>query len=366
MLLPNPQPYLASVPDPRRETKNKLHKLEDILMIVLCALLSGIDDWVGMEDFARDREGWFRGFLELPNGIPSHDTLSAVMGKLDPEAFARAFTAWVCEALPKLAGRQVAVDGKALRGCGDRPVHLVSAFVTGVRLVVGQSGVEAKANEIVAIPDLLDLLDLEGAVVTLDAMGCQKSIARQVVEGGGDYVLALKDNHPILHEEAALWLDTEAGAGRLPVWDGGFEKDHGRLERRRYWLSDRVDWLHGRKEWTGLKAVGRVERYREIDGKASCEISYYLCSHADLEGFARAVRDHWGTENQQHWVLDVQFGEDRNRTRTDHAPQNLALVRRIALNLIRQHGTQPRSVRRHRNKACANDQYRWQLLTGTT
>jgi predicted transposase YbfD/YdcC len=319
MLLPNPQTYLANLPDPRRETKNKLHKLEDILMIVLCALLSGIDDWVGMEDFAQDREEWFRAFLELPNGIPSHDTLSAVMGKLDPDAFARAFTAWIGEALPRLAGRQVAIDGKALRGCGGRPVPLVSAFVTETRLVLGQGSVEVKSNEITAIPDLLDLLDLRGATVTMDALSCQKAIARQIVESGGDYVLALKDNHPTLCEEVTLWLDREAEAGRLPVWGSGFEKDHGRLERRRYWLSDQVAWLPERQEWAGLTAVGRVERYREVEGKASCERSYFLCSCADLERFSRVVRDHWGTENQQHWVLDVQFGEDHNRTRTDHA-----------------------------------------------
>jgi predicted transposase YbfD/YdcC len=172
--------------------------------------------------------------------------------------------------------------------------------VTETRLVLGQGSVEVKSNEITAIPNLLDLLDLTGATATIDAMGCQKAIARQIVERGGDYVLALKDNHPILCEEVRLWLDTEAEAGRLPVWDSGFEKDHGRLERRCYWLSERVDWLPELNEWTGLKAVGRVERYREIDGKASCERSYFLCSHTALESFSRVVRNHWGIENQQH------------------------------------------------------------------
>src|ERR687887_154936 len=322
-MLPNPQPYFAHLPDPRRETKNKLHKLQDIVMIVLCAVLSGIEDWVGMETFAEEREEWFRGFLELPNGIPSHDTLSDVTGRLNPAAFRQAFLEWVEAVLPSLSGQHVAIDGKTLRGSRgkDGAVHLLSAFATQMRWVLGQCPVEGKSNEITAIPKLLEMLDLEGATVTVDAIGCQKAIADQIIEQGADYVLGLKDNHPQLHEDVRLWLDTQAG--RLSPLEK-IEKEHGGVGKRRY----------------------------------------FLCSFDDLDHFAGVVRAHWSIENSQHWVLDVQFGEDRNRTRTDHAPENLALIRRTALNLVRQNGTPKESLKCRRLRASLNDDYRWQLLAG--
>jgi predicted transposase YbfD/YdcC len=364
-MLPNPQPYFANLPDPRRETKNKLHELEDIVMIVLCAVLSGIEDWVGMEIFAEERAGWFRGFLELPNGIPSHDTLSDVMGRINPLSFREAFLAWVEEALPSLSGRHVAVDGKTLRGSrvGEKAVHLMSAFAWEARWVLGQVAVDGKSNEIRAIPDLLEMLELRGATVSIDAMGCQKEIAAQIVEGGADYVLALKDNHPTLHEDVRLWLDTEARAGRLPVLET-LEKDHGRLEVRRYRLSSALDWLDGHQDWRGLRAVGRVEAERHVNGKVSLEQRYFLCSFDDLSRFATVVRGHWRIENSQHWVLDVVFGEDDHRTRMNHAPENLALIRRTALNLVRQNGHPKESLKRRRLRASLNDTCRWQLLTG--
>lgn len=345
-MLPNPQAYLKDLPDPQRETKNKFHKLEDILMIVLYSLLSGINDWVGMEDFANDREDWFRSFLALPNGILSHDTLSAVRGRLNPALFAERFTAWAEEALPRLAGKPIAIGGKALRGCAGQPVHLIGAFVSEAQLVMGQAAIDIKSNEITAIPPLLELLDSQGASITMDAMGCQKAIAKRLVAEGADYVLAL-------HEDVTLWLDREIDAGRLPVFEKELEKDHGRIERRRYGLSDQIDWLENQGDWTNLKAVGRVERTREIESKVRIERNEFLCSFADLEKFSRGARGHWRIENQPHWVLDIHFEEDKNRTRIDHAPENLALMRRMALNLIRRNGTGKRSIRRHRNKAMA-------------
>jgi hypothetical protein len=196
--------------DPRRETKNKLHKLEDILMTVLCSLLSGINDWVGMEDFANDHEDWFRSFLELPNGIPSHDTLSAVLGRLNPAVFSEQFTAWMEAALSGLAGKYIAIDGKTLRGCAGQPVNLISAFVSEAQLVLGQTAVDVKSNEITAIPTLLELMDIQGATVTIDAMACQKAIAKRIRDDGADYALALKDNRPTLHEDVTLWLDSDS------------------------------------------------------------------------------------------------------------------------------------------------------------
>jgi predicted transposase YbfD/YdcC len=336
-------------------------------MIVLCAVLSGVEDWVGMADFAQEKEAWLRGFLELPNGIPSHDTLSDVMGRIDPVAFRMAFTAWATAALPELVDEQVCVDGKAVRGSRDGAtgaIQLVSAFAGQARWVLAQQAVAEKSNEITAIPDLLALLDLQGAVVSIDAMGCQKAIADQIVEAGADYVLALKDNHPTLCEDVQLWLDTEVAGGRLPVQET-VEKDHGRIEIRRYALSDQIDWLEAKPDWTGLQAVGRVESTRIIGDQISTECRYFLCSFPHLDRFAATVRGHWGIENQQHWVLDVQFGEDACRTRKNHSAENLALVRRMVLNLLSHNGLPRDSIRRRKRRATLNDEYRLRLLFGT-
>jgi predicted transposase YbfD/YdcC len=362
----DPRPYFADLPDPRRETRNKLHPLQDILMIVLCAVLSGVEDWVGMEAFAEEKATWLRGFLDLPNGIPSHDTLSDVLGRIDPVAFRAAFTAWATAALPGLAGEQVCVDGKAVRGSrdGENPaVHLVSAFAGQARWVLAQQAVAEKSNEITAIPDLLALLDLHGAVVSMDAMGCQKAIAQTIVDGGADYVLTLKDNHPTLCEDVQLWLDTEVARGRLPIQET-LEKDHGRIEIRRYAISSQIEWLEAKPDWAGLQAVGWVESIRIIGDQTSTECRYFLCSFPDRERFAAAVRGHWGIENQQHWVLDVQFGEDACRTRNDHSAENLALIRRVALNMLRHNGPPRDSIRRRKLRAALNDDYRLRLLLG--
>ena len=363
----DPRPYFADLPDPRRETQNKLHKLHDILMIVLCAVLSGVEDWVGMADFAEEKEAWLRGFLELPNGIPSHDTLSDVLGRIDPTAFQAAFTAWATAALPGLADELICVDGKAVRGSRDGAnpaVHWVSAFAGRARWVLAQRAVAEKSNEITAIPDLLALLDLRGAMVSIDAMGCQKTIAQAIVDAGGDYVLTLKDNNPTLCEDVRLWLDTEVACGRLPVLET-VEKDHGRIEIRRYALGDRIDGLEAKPDWAGLQAVGRVESTRIIGDQTSTECRYFLCSFPERDRFATTVRSHWGIENQQHWILDVQFGEDACRTRKDHSAENLALMRRMALNLLSHNGLPRNSIRRRKRRAALNDDYRLRLLFGT-
>ncbi|MDS4071413.1 MAG: ISAs1 family transposase [Candidatus Competibacter sp.] len=362
----DPRPYFTHLPDPRRVTRNKLHPLQDILMMVLCAVLSGVEDWVGMEAFAEEKEAWLRGFLDLPNGIPSHDTLSDVMGRMDPVAFRAAFTAWATAALSNLAGEQVCVDGKTVRGSrdGENPaVHLVSAFAGQARWVLAQQAVAEKSNEITAIPDLLALLDLRGAVVSTDAMGCQKAIAQTIIDAGADYVLALKDNHPTLCEDVQLWLDTEVACGRLPIQET-IEKDHGRIEIRRYAVSSQIDWLEAKPDWAGLQAVGRVESTRIIGDHASTECRYFLCSFPDRDRFATAVRGHWGIENQQHWVLDVQFGEDACRTRNDHSAENLAVIRRVALNMLRHNGPPRDSIRRRQLRAALNDDDRLRLLLG--
>jgi len=363
----DPRPYFAHLPDPRHETRNKLHKLHDILLIVLCAVLSGVEDWVGMEAFAAEKEAWLRGFLDLPNGIPSHDTLSDVLGRIDPVAFRAAFTAWATAALPGLGEEQICIDGKAVRGSRDGAnpaVQLVSAFAGQARWVLAQQAVAEQSNEITAIPDLLALLDLQGAVVSIDAMGCQKAIAQTIVEAGADYVLALKDNHPILLcEDVQLWLETEVARGHLPLLET-VEKDHGRIEIRRYALSSQIDWLEAKPEWAGLQAVGRVESTRLIGEKTSTECRYFLCSFPERDRFAATVRQHWGIETQQHWVLDVQFGEDACRTRNNHSAENLAVIRRLALNVLRHNGPARDSIRRRKLRAALNDDYRLRLLLG--
>ena len=362
----DPRPYFADLPDPRRETRNKLHKLHDILMIVLCAVSSGVADWVGMADFAEEKEAWLRGFLELPNGIPSHDTLSDVLGRIDPVAFRAAFTAWATAALPSLADEQVCVDGKAVRGSRDGAnpaVHRVSAFAGRARWVLGQQAVAEKSNEITAIPDWLELLDLRGAVVSLDAMGCQKAIAQTLIDAGADYVLALKDNHPTWCADVQLWLETDVAGGRLPVLET-VEKDPGRIEIRRYALSNQIDWLEAKPDWAGLQAVGRVESTRIIGENTRTECRYFRCSLVERDRLAATVRQHWGIENQQHWVLDVQFGEDACRTRTDHSAENLALIRRMAPNVLHHNGPARESIRRRKLRAALNDDYRLRLLFG--
>ena len=335
-------------------------------MIVLCAVLSGVEDWVGMEAFAEEKEAWLRGFLDLPNGIPSHDTLSDVLGRIDPEAFQMAFTAWATAALPNLAGEQVGVDGKVVRGSRDGAnpaVPLVSAFAGQARWGLAPQAVAEKSNEITAIPDLLALLDLQGAVVSADAMGCQKTIAQTIIDGAADYVLALKENPPTLYEDVQRWLDTEVGQGRLPALET-VEKDHGRIEIRRYALSSAIDGLDAKPDWAGLQAVGRVESTRIIGEDVSTECRYFLGSLTDPERFAARVRGHWGIENQPHWVLDVQFGEEACRTRNDHSAENLALIRRVALNVLRHNGPPRASIRRRKFRAALNDDYRLRLLFG--
>ena len=370
--------HFADLPDPRVE-RTKEHRLVDILTIGLCAVRCGAGGWTDMAAFGQAKEGWLRSCLALPHGIPSHDTFGRVFARLDPEAFGRCFAAWVRAVAPETLGHLRAIDGKTLRGSRDRasgqpPLHLVSAWAGASGLVLGQVAVEGKSNEITAIPLLLRLLDLEGCLVTIDAMGCQTAIAAQIVAQGGDDVLALKDNQPELHEEVRLTV-AAARADGFAVYAPAdhdaartVDKGHGRLEIRRHWTlrdPELLAHLDPAGRWVQLRGIGLVEAERHVGDTVTTERRHYLLSAPlDAATFAAAVRHHWGIENRVHWVLDVTFREDDCRVRADHGAQNLAVLRHFALNLLRQERTRTGSVATKRFVAALDDTYLATVLAG--
>ena len=361
--------YFQRLEDPRI-ARSKRHALHDILIISICALLCGAEGFVDMEEFGHAQRDWLSRLLELPHGIPSHDTFGRVFAALDPAQFAETFTAWTQSLRAALPGEIVALDGKTLRRSGGAtggPVHLVSAWAADNRLVLGQLRTAEKSNEITAVPELLRRLELAGCIVTLDAMGCQKTIAREIHEADADYVLALKANHEVLYEEIKTFLDDALDhPENLPAASRHetLEKDHGRIETRRYLCTDQLDWLADRAKWTALRSVAVVEATRELGGRITRERRYYLSSlppHAPE--LARAIRGHWGIENSLHWVLDVALREDDCRVRTGHAAANLATLRHMALNLLRQDTTKKRGIRTKQKIAAWDHRYLLKLLS---
>ena len=324
------------IKDPRRGNGQQ-HLLHDIMVIALCTLLCGGETCTDMALFGRAKRGFLESFLKLPNGIPSHDTFSRLFRLLNPEGFHTWFVSFMGRFAQACQG-VVALDGKTLRRSYDRaegssPLHLVSAWAAEQRLALGQLAVDGKSNEITALPKLLELLSLSGTVVTADAMHCQRQVARQVMERSADYVLALKGNQGTLNDDVRLFLDDPA----TPVAQATqLSKGHGRIETRTGYVSDDVDWLQETHGWPGLKAVGKVTATRQQDGQTSTETRYYLMSQAfPPERFNDIVRSHWGIENRLHWSLDVVFNEDQARNRKGHCAENLALLRKLALNLAR-------------------------------
>ena len=337
----------SSLPDPRIARKRE-HKLIDILVIGFCSTLAGGEGFNDMELFGHSKQEWFKKFLELPNGIPSHDTFNRVFQALDPEAFLECFLHWTQGLRTALSGEVVAVDGKALRralnkGRKDALPYIVSAWASDNSLVLGQLKVQDKSNEITAIPELLRALELSGCIVTIDAMGCQKKIAREIINADADYVLALKGNHETVHDEVSCFMNDEIDRRQKQPdavaeldYHQMIEKDHGRIEIRRFWQSTHTEWFADRNLWEGLASFGAVESVRDINGVVSIERRYYLSSlPLDVRAFAKASRQHWGVENNVHWLLDVVFKEDQSRARQGHAAQNLATLRRLALNVIK-------------------------------
>lgn len=367
--------HFTHLEDPRR-AQGKLHTLADILTITLCAVLAGADGWDDIATFARIKRHWLTEHLALRHGVPSADTFRRVLAALDPEAFSRGFVRWVEAVAERTAGDIVAIDGKTLRRSYDSDdpramLHMVSAWSSRQHLVLAQQRVGDKSNEITAIPALVSVLDLTGCIVTLDAMGTQTEIARQICARQADYVLALKGNHRALHEEVCAYFDEarRADFARRPI--GYAEtKDigHGRHEVRRAWSSSDVSWLPGADAWQGLASIVLVERARAsaTAGEPSVEQRYYLSSLGGGSACAAeqaldAVRRHWGIENEVHWVLDVVFREDESRIRRDHGGANLSVVRHVALNLLRRDATPKLSLRMKRKRAGWDDAFLEQL-----
>jgi len=366
--------HFAELEDPRSGPAI-LHRLIDTVVIALCAVICGADGWVEVEQFGQAKYTWLKGFLELPHGIPSHDTFGRVFARLDAEQFARSFLSWVRAVAQVTKGQVIAIDGKTLRRSHDRylgkeAIRMVSAWATANRLVLGQIKVDEKSNEITAIPHLLRLLDISGCLVTVDALGCQKEIAAQIVAQGGDYLLALKENQGALYRRVqVLFAHAQTPDGREMPGDETqtTHKDHGRLEKRVCYTLSTRDWLFyldPEGEWPRLQTVIKVVAERQVNGACSEETRFYISSApGDARRLQQAVRDHWGVENGLHWVLDIAFREDESRIRKGNGDQNFSLLRRLALNLLRHDHSIKAGIKARRHRAGWDESYLLKVLS---
>ena len=361
--------HFRKLRDPRVVGRSR-HLLVDIVVMAICGVIADCDDWPDIAQFARQREGWFRRFLKLPDGVPSHDTFERVFAALDPRAFERCCLAWL-RALADLVGvEHIAIDGKTLRGSAGSalgPLHLVSAWATQARVTLGQVAVDGKSNEITAIPQLLDLLDLAGALVTIDAIGCQKAIAKKIVAGGGDYVLVVKGNQERLladiQQTVAQGLDGALPKGTVRQ-SGTRAEGHGRREERSCVVIEHVGGIGDRQAWAGLTTVGMCLRERTVQGETTMEVCYFIGSRRmAARRYAAALRNHWGIENHQHWHLDVSFGEDASRVENRHGAANLALLRKMALSLLKQ-SPRKESIARKRKAAALDPAFLGEIVAG--
>ena len=361
--------FFAKLQDPRRAHR-RLHALQDVLVIALCAVIAGAQDWQQIVTFARKRRDWLSGFLELSNGIPSHDTFERVFDRLKPQAFQSCFREWVQAVSAALRIKHIAIDGKTLRGSGSAklgPLHLVSAWATAQHLSLGQVAVDAKSNEITAIPALLELLDLNGALVTIDAMGCQKTIAQKVVDQGGHYALTVKDNQEHLAEDIQQSFlkafETDFVGVDHDVYETR-EHGHGREEYRCYTVLHSTEGIRHADAWANLTTIGLCYSERTVQGETTYETRYFIGDRkAGAKYYANGLRHHWGIENNLHWQLDVNFAEDDSRVTKRNAAENLALLRRLTLSLLKAHPSKD-SIARKRFAAALDPSFLEEILRG--
>lgn len=360
----SPINYFTNITDPRVD-RTKSHLLEDIIFISIAAIICGAQTWNDIENYGKGKEAWLRQYLQLLNGIPSHDTFNRIFSSLDPEELEKCFMDWVSSVTQLTKGEVVSIDGKSLRGSGKKGsksfVHMVSAWANANHMVLGQVKVDEKSNEITAIPRLLEVLVLEGCLVTIDAMGCQKDIAEKIVSKKADYILAVKGNQPLLEEGVKNTVRFT-----LPIdEDKQVDSGHGRVETRKCTLYNDLSYIEEISKWKNLKSIVKIEaeRYFKSTGKTENETRYYITSSTlSAKEIGNAVRAHWGVENSLHWVLDVSFSEDASRKQAGYAAQNYSLLTRIALNLVKNEKSKKRSVKGKRLDAGWNNDYLLKIL----
>jgi predicted transposase YbfD/YdcC len=365
----------STMEDPRIDRK-KLYPLIEIIFLTIAAVISGADHFTEIQMFGEANLAWLRKYLRFANGIPSHDAIGYFFSRLDPEHFKEKFVEWIKSVATVSGGEIVAIDGKTLRRSHDsaankQAIHMISAWAANAHLVLGQRKVDEKSNEITAIPQLLQMLELSGCIVTIDAMGCQKEIAAKIVEKKADYVLAVKGNQANLHEQIKSFFEDQIERGfedyrEKPEALGCYETiehDHGRVDVRKYWIASDIGWLEEKKGWKGLSAIGCAQLTSTIGEKTTCDERYYIVSSAMQAGrFAEAVRGHWGIENSLHWSLDVSFREDESRIRNGSTPDNFAVIRHICMNLLKQETSLKRGIKGKRYRSVMDSDYRERVL----
>lgn len=361
--------HFRKLKDPRRAHRRR-HLLQDIIVIAICATIAGAQDWQEIVTFGQKRIEWLKGFLKLPNGIPSHDTFERVFDRICPKAFQACFRSWVEALRELLTVKHVAIDGKTLRSSGTgglKALHLVSAWATEQQLSLGQVAVDDKSNEITAIPELLELLDVKGAIVTIDAMGCQKAIAEKIIEQGGNYVLTVKDNQPNLLTDIQQSLADASEKNFAGVEHDSYETretGHGREEYRSYLVLHQTSGIRNADEWSNLTTIGMCYSQRTVDGVRSEETRYFISScKAKASTYAKVLRNHWGIENSLHWQLDVTFAEDDNRVTKRKGAENLALLRRLTISLLKAH-PEKLSIAKKRFAAALDTKFLEEVLRG--